>query len=83
MVEDEDKSLKASHITLIGVLKTPKEDEEVERIKKRRRIEEQPRETISKVEAEGEFGNEERGFSKITQSNQCSSPPLQKRQQLH
>ena len=36
----EEKCPKASHLTLIGVLKTLAEGEEVERIKKRRRTEE-------------------------------------------
>ena len=67
VVEDEEKSTKASPLTLIGVLKTPVEGEEVERIRKRRRTKEQPRKTILIVEAEEECDNEERGvFSKIT-----------------
>ena len=37
VVEDEEKSPKAYFLTLIGVLKTPEEGEEVERIRKRRR----------------------------------------------
>ena len=61
VVEDEEKSLKASHLTLIGVLKTPTEGEEEERIRKRRRKEEQYRETVPTVEAEVECGNEDRG----------------------
>ena len=60
MVEDEEKSLKPSPLTLTGVLKTPVKGEEVERIRKRRRIEEQPRETIPTVEVEGELEIEER-----------------------
>ena len=77
VVEDEEKSPKASHLTVNGVLKTLIEGEEVDRIIKRRRTEEQPREIVLVVEAE----EEKKGgrFSKITQSNQCSSPPLQKR----
>ena len=60
--EDEKKSLKASPLTLTGVLKTPAEDEEVERIRKRKRVEkEQPRETVLIVEVEGRFENEEMG----------------------
>ena len=62
MAKDEEKSPKASHLTLTGVLKTPTEGEEVERIKKRRRTKEQPREIIPTVEAKGEFENEERGI---------------------
>ena len=61
VAEDEEKSLKASHLTLTRILKTLVEGEEVERIKKRRRTKQQPRETVLVVEAEGEFGNEEMG----------------------
>ena len=43
VAEEEEKSPKASHLTLTGVLKTPTEGEEVERIRKRRRTEEQLR----------------------------------------
>ena len=66
MVEDEENSSKASALTLTRVLKTPAKGEEVERIKKIRRIEEQPRETVHIVEAGEEFVNEERGVLKIT-----------------
>ena len=59
--ETEKKSPKASHLTLIGVLKTPTEGEEVVRTRKRRITEEQPKETVLAVEAEREFENEERG----------------------
>ena len=61
MAEDEDKILKASPLTLTRVLKTPIEGEEVARIKKIRRIEEQPREIVPTVEAKVECGNEEIG----------------------
>ena len=61
MVENEKKSSKASPLTLTRVLKTPVEGEEVERIRKRRRTEEQPREIVPTVEAEGEFETEEMG----------------------
>ena len=61
MAEDEEKSPKASPLTLAGVLKTLVEGEEVERIRKRRSTEEQPRETILRLEDDGEFENEERG----------------------
>ena len=60
----EEKNPKSSPLTLTGVLKTPVEGEEVERIRKRRRTKEQLKETISTVEAEGEFENEERGIFK-------------------
>ena len=77
----EEKCPKVSPLTLIGVLKTSTEDEEVERIKKRKMVDkEQPRETIPLVEAEEGFENEERGVSKIIQSSRCSSSLLQKRQ---
>ena len=60
--ETEEKCLKYSPLTLTGVLKTPKEDEEVERIRKRKIVEkEQPRETVPIVEAEEEFEIEEMG----------------------
>ena len=61
MEEDEEKSPKASSLTLTEVLKTPAEGEEVERIRKRKRTEEQPREIAPIVEAEEEFLNEEMG----------------------
>ena len=61
VVEDEEKSLKASPLTLTRVHKSPVEGVEVERIRKRKRTEEQPRETVHVEEAEGEFGNEEMG----------------------
>ena len=38
VAKDEEKSLKSSHLTLIRVLKTLAEGEEVERIRKRKRI---------------------------------------------
>ena len=69
VAEDKEKSPKAFPLTPTGVLKTPIEGEEVERIKKRRRTEEQPRETVLVVEAEEEFVNEKGGVSKIIQSN--------------
>ena len=61
VAEDEEKSPKAFPLTPTGVLKTPTKGEEVERIKKRRRTEEQPKETVLVVEAEEEFVNEKRG----------------------
>ena len=62
VAEDEEKSLEASPLTLTGVLKTPVEEEEVERIRKRKMVEkEQPRELVPTVEAEGRFENGERG----------------------
>ena len=62
--ETKEKCLKASLLTLTGVLKTLVEGEEVERIRKRKMVEkEQPKETVPIVEAEEEFENEEnRGF---------------------
>ena len=60
--ETEEKFPKASPLTLSRVLKTPVEDEEVERIRKRKIVEkEQPMETVLIVEAEEEFENEEMG----------------------
>ena len=61
VVEEEEKSLNASLLTLTGVLKTPAKGEEVERIRKRRRIEEQHREIVNTVKAEREVENKERG----------------------
>ena len=50
-VEDEEKSSKAFPVTLIGVLKTPVEDDEVKRIKKGKMVQkEQPRKTVPIVE---------------------------------
>ena len=62
--EAEEKRPKASPLTLTltRVLKTPAEDEEVERIRKRKRVnKEQSRETVPIVEAEEELENEEIG----------------------
>ena len=54
--EIEEKCSKASPLTPTGVLKTPAEGEEVERIGKRKRVEkESPRETVPTVEAKEEF----------------------------
>ena len=76
--ETEDKCLKASPITLIGVLKTPAEGEEVERIKKRKTMEkEQSRETVPTVEAEEEFENEERGGIKDYTEQPVLSPTIE------
>ena len=52
VAEEQEKSLRSFSLTLTRVLKTPSEGEEVERIKKRRRTEEQPRETVLIVESE-------------------------------
>ena len=60
MAEDEEKSMKASPLTLTRVLKTSAKGEEVERIIKRRKAEEQHRETVPTVEVEREFEIEER-----------------------
>ena len=67
--------MKASSLTLIGVLKTPAEDEEVERIRKRKRVEkEHLRETAPIVEAKEEFENEEMGgFEDYTEQPVLSS----------
>ena len=59
MKDDEEKSPKASPLTLTRVFKTPAEGEEVERIKKRTY---QLREIVLIVEAKGEYGNDERGI---------------------
>ena len=61
VAEHEEKSMKASPLTLTGVLKTLVEGEEVKIIRKRRRTKERPRETIPIIEVEREFENEERG----------------------
>ena len=85
MVEDEEKSPKASPFTLIRVLKTLVEGEEVDRIRKRRRPNKKPRETVLTVEAEREFENEERGvFEDYTEQpvlfpttiEQIATPPI-------
>ena len=85
MAEDEEKSPKASPLTLTGVHKTPVEGEEAERIRKRRSTEEQARETILTLEVEGEFENEERGvFEDYTEkpvlfpttSEETTTPPV-------
>ena len=85
MAEDEENSPKASPLTLSKVLKTLSEGEEVERIRKIRRIEEQPRETIPIVEAEEEFINEEMGGFKDytekpvlfpTTAEEITAPPI-------
>ena len=55
-----EKCPKTSPLTLTIVCKTPSKDEEVERIRKRKRVnKEQSRETVPVVEAEEEFENEE------------------------
>ena len=80
--ETTEKCLKYSPLTLTRVLKTPANDEEVKRIKKRKRVnKEQPREIFHVVEAKEEFENEERGVLNIIQSNQCSPPMLKKQYQ--
>ena len=62
MNEEEEKCPKASPLTLPRALKAPGKAEEVERIRKRKRTEEQPREPIHTVEAEEENDSgEERG----------------------
>ena len=59
--EQEEKSLKASSLTLIGALKALVEGEEVERRRKRKRTEKQPRKPIPTIEVEKESDSEERG----------------------
>ena len=59
--EEEEKIPGASPLTLTIVLKTPAEGEKIERTKKRKRAEEQARETVLIVEVEREVENEERG----------------------
>ena len=53
--------IKASPLTLARFLKTLVEGKEVERIRKIRRINEQPRKIVPVVKAEEEFVNEEKG----------------------
>ena len=62
VAEEEENSPKATPLTLTGVFKTLAEGKKGERIKKMRRIEEQPRETVHTVEAEREVENEEKGI---------------------
>ena len=62
VAEAEEKSSKASPLTLTGVFKTSAEGEEGERIRKRKRTLERPGEIIHIVEAEREVENEERGI---------------------
>ena len=61
MAKYEKKSPKASPLIITRVIKTSAEGEQVERIRKRRRLEEQPKEIVLIVEAEREFENEEMG----------------------
>ena len=62
MNEEEEKSPKASLLTLTGALKALVVGKEVERIRKMKKTEEQPRETVSTVEVEEKNDNtKERG----------------------
>ena len=84
MVEDEEKSPKASPLTLTGVLKTPVKDEGVKRRRKRKIVEkEQPKEKIPVVEAEDE--NDEMGVFEYyieqpglfpTSEEETTTPPV-------
>ena len=56
------RARKSLSLTFIGVPKTQVEDEEVERIRKRKMVEkEQPKEIVPTLEGEVRFENEERG----------------------
>ena len=59
--EEEEKSPKASPLTLTGALKASVEGEKVKRRRKRKRIEERPKEPIPTIEGEEESNSEENG----------------------
>ena len=76
--EEEEKSPKTSRLTFIGALKARVEGEKVERIRKRKRTEEQPRETVPTVEAEEESYSEENEGFEGPSKKPFSPPPLKK-----
>ena len=84
--EAEEKSPKASHLTLTRALKFLVEDEEVERIVKRKMAEAVtvPREPAPSTEQQEKEGHiEERGGGRFdAYSEQPVLPPLQKKQHL-
>ena len=80
--EEEEKSPKATPLTLIGALKAPVGGEEIERIRKRKRTEEQLREPVPTVEAEedNDSAKERGGFEADSEQPVLFTPPLQKKQ---
>ena len=59
--EEEEKIPKASPLTLTGALNAPIEGKEVERRRKKKRTEEQPKEPVPTLEVEEERDSKERG----------------------